>query len=286
MKSPLPARGALLATLTFMGGLHPLAYFRYAPTFQAEAPHSYDSTKKPPRSALKSKTSESTSAQKRRARFSDDVEKRELEDLGYASPHASRPAITAGFEGHGADVDSVLGRAGGTQRRLLPLAARVRADPSMHVRRALRHKRRRRRYLDWYLICRMKSHELAKAARVLTEVLKRCTTRGAHHGPDGRSTARGLCQALKTADRPRGALRDAIANFCLTPNGGREASVQRRALATDLFHFYFRLIRGRPRPVRAWASYRTTSAGRGRVVGAGLSLQFGALGDDEKTTMR
>ena len=256
VKSPLPP------ALRDADGLPPPTPILDTPRRSAaESPHSYDSTKKPPRSALKRKTSETGSAQKR-ARFSDSVETWELEDLGYASPHAARPSITAGLTS--ADVDSVLSRWRG---RLLPSppASQPPGSPKSPPTQT-----------TTATLSRLVPHlsnekKLAKAARVLTEVLKQAPLT-----ITGRTAAdRARCQALRSADS--GALRDAIA---LSLNGGRAAIVHAKPLRPT-YASLFEAALDRCVPGQLPDNIQAEVA-----LWALIAPYNSALGDSEKTTLR
>ena len=175
-----------------------------------ESPHAYDSTKKAPRSALKRPSLNSTGSAKR-VRLSDSVETWELDDLGYASPHAQTTNVVAGL--NAADCEAVLQRWRG---RLLPSppASAPPGSPASPQRTTSTTLQRLLPHLS-------NEKKLVKAARVLTEVLKRAPLE-----VTGRTAAdRARCQALRSADS--GALRDALA---LSLHGGQAAVVHAKHL--------------------------------------------------------
>ena len=160
-----------------------------------------------------------------------------------------------------ADVDSVLSPAG----PLLP-AARVRAarSPKSPTQTTTATLSRLVPHLS-------NEKKLAKAARVLTEVLKQAPLT-----ITGRTAAdRARCQALKTADS--GALRDAIA---LSLNGGRSSIVHAKPLRPT-YAALFEAALDRCVPGQLPDNIQAEVA-----LWALVCPYNSALGDSEKTTLR
>ena len=189
VKSPLPA------ALRDADGLPPPTPILDTPRRQAESPHSYDSTKKPP-------APPSSARPLRVLRRRSGLDFRMMWRPGSSRTWATRRRMRRGRRSRpvclSADVDSVLSRWRGRLLPSPPASAPPGSPKSPPTQTTTATLSRLVPHLS-------NEKKLAKAARVLTEVLKQAPL-----AITGRTAAdRARCQALKTADS--GALRDAIA---------------------------------------------------------------------------